>query len=71
MSKQWKWTLAAALFLAVSHYLAIKNDRGGVAGVALCPEFTKSLEAVRSALYDNGVMEYNKALQMNEAINGE
>ena len=61
---------AAAVFLAVSHYLAIKDEAKRVTGVELSPAFKLSLENVRNLLYEGQYMSYNRAIKLNEANNG-
>lgn len=57
---------AAALYMAISHYLDIKAKDKKIVGVPLCDLYLGKLEKIRNDLYQYGVINQVRALELND-----
>lgn len=60
--------VAAALYLAISHYLAIKAKDKKIVGVPLADELIEALEAVRTGFYVDRTMTQNRSFEINQDL---
>lgn len=60
--------VAAALYLAVSHYLAIKAKDKKIVGVPLADKMIEALEGVRNGFYKSGTMNQVRSFEINQDL---